>query len=65
MCVYVMYMYECMYVSVCVCMYVCVINFETNSAENLVNSAAHGDSTNEIPRFTAATQVKFRGLIKS
>ena len=37
----------------------------TNSAANLVNSAAHHGNTDEIPCITAATQVKFRGLIKS
>src|SRR6218665_2453090 len=37
----------------------------TNSAANLVNSAAHHGNTDEIPWLTAAPQVKFRGLIKS
>jgi len=36
-----------------------------NSLANLVNSAAHRGITREIPRLTAATQVKFRGIIKS
>jgi len=36
-----------------------------NSAVNLVNSAAHLSNTDEIPRITVATQVKFHGLIKS
>ena len=37
----------------------------TNPAENLVNSAAHRGKADEIPRLTAATQLNFRGLIKS
>jgi len=37
----------------------------TISAENLVNSKANRGNTNEIPWLTTATQVKFRGLIKS
>src|SRR6218665_92864 len=37
----------------------------TNSAANLVNSAAHRGKANEIPRLTAVTQLNFRGLIKS
>ena len=37
----------------------------TNSAANLVNSAAHGGKADEIPRLTAVTQLNFRGLIKS
>ena len=37
----------------------------TNSAVNLVNSAAHRGKADEIPRLTAATQLNFRGLIKS
>src|SRR6218665_53747 len=37
----------------------------TNSAVNLVNSAAHRGKADEIPRFTAVTQLNFRGLIKS
>src|SRR6218665_4055168 len=37
----------------------------TNSAANFVNSAAHRGKTDEIPRLTAATQLNFRGLIKS
>jgi len=37
----------------------------TNSAANLVNSAAYRGKADEIPRFTAATQLNFRGLIKS
>ena len=37
----------------------------TNSAENLVNSAAHRGKADEIPRLTAVTQLNFRGLIKS
>jgi len=37
----------------------------TNSAANLVNSAAYRGKADEIPRLTAATQLNFRGLIKS
>jgi len=37
----------------------------TNSAANLVNSAAHRGKADEIPRLTADTQLNFRGLIKS
>ena len=37
----------------------------TNSAENFVNSAAYRGKADEIPRLTAATQLNFRGLIKS
>ena len=37
----------------------------TNSAANLVNSAAHRGKADEIPRLTAATQLNFRDLIKS
>jgi len=37
----------------------------TNSAANLVNSAAHHGKADEIPRLTADTQLNFRGLIKS
>jgi len=37
----------------------------TNSAANLVNSAAHRGKADEIPRLTAVTQLNFRGLIKS
>jgi len=37
----------------------------TNAAVNLVNSAAHRGEADEIPRFTAVTQLNFRGLIKS
>src|SRR6218665_3711511 len=37
----------------------------TNSATNLVNSAAHRGKADEIPRLTAGTQLNFRGLIKS
>ena len=37
----------------------------TNSAENLVNSAVHRAKADEIPRLTVATQLKFRGLVKS
>jgi len=37
----------------------------TNSAVNLVNSAAHRGKADEIPRLTAVTQLNFRGLIKS
>jgi len=37
----------------------------TNSAKNLVNSAAHHGKADEIPRLTTDTQLNFRGLIKS
>src|SRR6218665_2314261 len=37
----------------------------TNSAVNLVNSTAHRGKADEIPRFTADTQLNFRGEIKS
>src|SRR6218665_1968285 len=37
----------------------------TNSAANLVNSVAHRGKADEILRLTAATQLNFRGLIKS
>ena len=37
----------------------------TNSAANMVNSAAHRGRADEIPRLTAVTQLNFRGLIKS
>ena len=37
----------------------------TNSAANLVNSAAHRGKEDEIPRLTANAQLNFRGLIKS
>ena len=37
----------------------------TNSAANLVNSAAHHGKAAEIPRLTADTQLIFRGLNKS
>jgi len=37
----------------------------TNSAVNLVNSAAHRGKADEFPRLTAVTQLNFRGLIKS
>jgi len=37
----------------------------TNSAPNLVNSAAHRGKADDIPRLTAFTQLNFRGLIKS
>src|SRR6218665_2352082 len=37
----------------------------TNSAANLVNSAAHRGKADEILRLTANTQLNFRGLIKS
>ena len=37
----------------------------TNSAANLVNSAAHRGKADEILRLTADTQLNFRGLIKS
>ena len=37
----------------------------TNSAANLVNSAAYRGKADEILRLTAATQLNFRGLIKS
>ena len=37
----------------------------TNSAANLVNSAAHRGKADEIPWLTAGTQLNFRGLIKS
>ena len=37
----------------------------TNSAANLVNSAAHRGKADEIPRLTMVTQLNFRGLIKS
>jgi len=36
----------------------------TNFAANFVNSAAHRGNTDEIPRLTAVTPVKFRGLTK-
>src|SRR6218665_3191306 len=35
----------------------------TNSAVNLVNSAANRGKADEVPRLTAATQLNFRGLI--
>jgi len=37
----------------------------TNSAANLVNSAAHRGKADEISLITADTQLSFRGLIKS
>jgi len=37
----------------------------TNPAVSMVNSAAHRGKADEIPRLTAATQLNFRGLIKS
>jgi len=33
--------------------------------KNLTNSVAHRSKTDEISRLTKATQMKFRGLIKS
>ena len=39
--------------------------FDKNSAVFMVNSAAHRGKADEIPRLTAATQLNFRGLIKS
>ena len=36
----------------------------TNSAANFVNSAAHCGNTDEIPRLTAVTPVKFHGVTK-
>src|SRR6218665_3181891 len=37
----------------------------TNSAANLVNSAAYRGKADEIPRLTAETQLNFRSLINS
>jgi len=37
----------------------------TNSAVNLVNSAANRGKADEIPLLTTVTQLSFRGLIKS
>src|SRR6218665_978439 len=37
----------------------------TNSAVNLVNSAAYRGKADEIPRLTTDTHLHFRGLIKS
>ena len=56
-------------VCVCVCEISRVHSFPrqnlTNSAANLVSSAAYRGKADKVPRLTANTQLNFRGLIKS
>ena len=69
------FLYKCLTIKVFmnVCLFVCtpclcafiIIRAHSFPRQNLTNSAAHRGKADEIPRFTADTQLNFRGLIKS